>query len=294
MKIDSHRVLFLLLASLLAGGCVRQPSPEGPPTAPAAAPEKIVTKTGIEMVRVPAGEFLMGSDSGDDDEKPPHPVRLSGFDIDVTEVTQESFEGLMGRNPSRFVAPDRPVDQVTWHDAVQYCNMRSLREGLVPCYDPDTLECNFDADGYRLPTEAEWECACRAGTTTSWSFGDEPGQVAKHAWFKDNSGDKTHPVRKKPANPWGLYDTHGNVAEWCNDYYGETYESANEVTDPQGPDSGQMRVVRGGCWATGADRGRSSARGSESPAFVDVCFRRDAYGFRCVRRVVETSAQEGN
>jgi len=200
----------------------------------------------------------------------------------------------MGRNPSRFVAPDRPVDQVTWHDAVQYCNMRSLREGLVPCYDPDTLECHFDADGYRLPTEAEWEYACRAGTTTSWSFGDDAGQAAKHAWFKENAGDTTHPVRKRPANPWGLYDMHGNVAEWCNDYYGEEYEAAGEVTDPRGPANGEMRVVRGGCWATGADRGRSSARGSESPAFVDVCFRRDAYGFRCVRRVVETPVQQGN
>jgi formylglycine-generating enzyme required for sulfatase activity len=221
VKIDPHRGLVLGLAILLAGGCVRPTSPERhatSPAAPAAAPEQIVTKTGVEMVRLPAGGFVMGSDSGDDDEKPPHPVRLSAFDIDVTEVTQESFEDLMGRNPSRFVGPDRPVDQVTWHDAIQYCNMRSLREGLAPCYDPDTLECDFDADGYRLPTEAEWEYACRAGTTTSWSFGDDPGQAAKHAWLKENAGDTTHPVRKKPANPWGLYDMHGNVAEWCNEY----------------------------------------------------------------------------
>ncbi len=236
------------------------------------------------MVLVPAGEFVMGDDRAEDDEKPAHRVRLSPFSIDVTEVTQESFERLMGRNPSQFTGADRPVDQVSWHDAVQYCNVRSLREGLSPCYDPETLQCDFDADGYRLPTEAEWEYACRAGTATSWSFGDDPGRAARHAWLKDNAKGTTHPVRRKPPNPWGLRDVHGNLAEWCNDYYRETDESAEEATDPRGPAEGENRVVRGGCWATGADRSRSSARDGESPAFVDVCFRRDAYGFRCVRR----------
>jgi formylglycine-generating enzyme required for sulfatase activity len=272
------------------------PQQAGPATATTSAEAvagPIATKSGVEMMRIPAGEFLMGSEDGDDDEKPVHPVRVSAFLIDVTEVTQESFERLMGRNPSRFKGADRPVDQVNWHDAVQYCNVRSLREGLKRCYDPQTLECDFEADGYRLPTEAEWEYACRAGTTTGWSFGDDPGSLDKHAWVKEDSKNSTHPVREKRPNPWGLYDVHGNVAEWCNDYYSESYPSEDEVTDPRGPATGENRVVRGGCWATGADRCRSSARGFESPGFVDVCFRRDAYGFRCVRRVAEDAPQTG-
>ena len=283
----------LVCFGLLLGGCApgdrtatNGPPPQGPPSAGSSqtAPQPITTKTGVEMVLVPAGEFVMGDDRAEDDEKPAHRVRLSPFSIDVTEVTQESFERLMGRNPSQFPGADRPVDQVSWHDAVQYCNMRSLREGLSPCYDPATLQCDFGADGYRLPTEAEWEYACRAGTATSWSFGDDPARATGHAWLKDNAKGTTHPVRRKPPNPWGLYDVHGNLAEWCNDYYRETYESEEEATDPRGPVEGENRVVRGGCWATGADRSRSSARDGESPAFVDVCFRRDAYGFRCVRR----------
>jgi len=293
MMFVKHVPATLVCFGLLVGGCAPGdrpptdgPPPQGPSSAGASqtAPQPITTKTGVEMVLLPAGEFVMGDDRAEDDEKPPHRVRLSPFSIDVTEVTQESFERLMGRNPSRFTGADRPVDQVSWHDAVQYCNMRSLREGLSPCYDPATLECDFDADGYRLPTEAEWEYACRAGTTTSWSFGDDPGRAARHAWLKENANGTTHPVRRKPPNPWGLYDVHGNLAEWCNDYYAETYESGDEATDPRGPAEGDARVVRGGCWATGADRSRSSARDGESPAFVDVCFRRDAYGFRCVRR----------
>ena len=278
---------------LLLGGCAPAdrppadgPASQGPAGAVSsqAAPQPITTKTGAEMVRVPGGAFVMGDDDGEADEKPAHRVRLSPFYVDVTEVTQASFEHLMGRNPSRFTGEDRPVDQVSWHDAVEYCNLRSLREGLSPCYDADTLECDFDADGYRLPTEAEWEYACRAGTTTSWSFGDDPGLASRHAWVKDNANDTSHPVRRKPPNPWGLYDLHGNLAEWCNDYYAETYERGAEAGDPRGPAEGDARVVRGGCWATGAARARSAARGGESPAFVDVCFRRDAYGFRCVRR----------
>ncbi len=251
---------------------------------PSETPATVTTKTGIQMVRIPAGEFTMGGEDGDDDEKPVHHVRVGAFYIDACEVTQESYQGLMGKNPSKFKAPDKPVDQVSWHDAVQYCNARSLREGLPPCYDSETLECDFSAGGYRLPTEAEWEYACRAGTTTRWSFGDDPGKLGQHAWVKANSNNTTHPVRQKDPNPWGLHDMHGNLYEWCNDFYSEAYGPDHEGADPRGPASGDQRVVRGGCWAMGEDRCRSSARGSESPGFVDACFKREAYGFRCVRR----------
>ena len=123
------------------------PAPRGPDIA-----EQITTETGVEMVLIPAGEFIMGDDGGEDDEKPAHRVRLSALYIDKHEVTQRHYEGLMGRNPSKRKEPDSPVEQVSWRAAVKYCNMRSLREGLQVCYDPETLECDFSAGGYRLPT----------------------------------------------------------------------------------------------------------------------------------------------
>ena len=227
---------------LLAGGCgERKGSPESTPTA-AEVPKAIQTKTGIDMVLIPAGEFTMGDDGGENDEQPAHRVRLAAFYMDVCEVTQASFEAILGRNPSKAQGPDRPVERVSWFAAVQYCNMRSTREGFKPCYDLKTLACDFTADGYRLPTEAEWEYACRAGTTTRWSFGDNPGELARHGWFKGNAEKTTHPVKQKQPNPWGLYDMHGNVAEWCNDYYADRYDpGASE--NPRGPATGSTRVL---------------------------------------------------
>jgi formylglycine-generating enzyme required for sulfatase activity len=264
----------------MVGGCTGKDQASLPPPA---APQAIVTKTGIEMVAIPAGDFLMGDDTGESDEKPAHKVRVSSFYMDRCEVTQKAFESLMGRNPAKFIGPDRPVERVSWLGAVQYCNMRSLREGLKACYDPKTLQCDFAADGYRLPTEAEWEYACRAAAATRYSFGNDDGQLGRFAWLKSNSDKATHPVKQKGPNPWGLYDMHGNVAEWCNDFYAEGYP-AGEAADPRGPASGKERVLRGGSWATSADACRSSARAAEAPGFADVCFGYEAYGFRCVRR----------
>jgi len=246
--------------------------------------QRITTKTGVEMVLVPAGEFLMGDDDGEEDEKPAHQVRISAFYMDTSEVTQASYRSLMGKNPAKFADPDAPVERLSWYAATQYCNMRSLREGFMPCYDPETLACDFHADGYRLPTEAEWEYACRAGTATPWSFGSDPAKLGKHAWFKENAQKTTHRVKQKGPNPWGLFDMHGNVSEWCNDFYSEGYDPGGEVTDPRGPTSGEERVLRGGSWASSEEGCRSSARASESPGFADVCFGYEAYGFRCVRR----------
>jgi len=225
----------------------------------------------------------MGDDSQEPDERPAHPVRVSGFWMDVTEVTQASYQKLMGTNPAKFKGPDRPVERASWLSAALYCNMRSLREGLSPCYDPETLDCDFTADGYRLPTEAEWEYAARAGTDTRYSFGDDPGKLPAHGWFKDNGQGATHPVGRKRANPWGLRDMHGNVAEWCGDFYQGGYAAEGDAVDPRGPESGDERVLRGGSWKTSADACRSSARFSEPPGFADVCFGYEAYGFRCVR-----------
>jgi len=272
---------------LLIGGCRKDDRSPPLESVAVSAAEQITTKLGLKMVHLPAGEFLMGDDEGDDDEKPAHRVRLGAFYMDVCEVTQDDYLKLTGKSPSKFKGPDRPVDQVSWHDAIQYCNMRSLREGFKPCYNPTTLECDFTSDGYRLPSEAEWEYACRAGTTTRWSFGNRGAKLGEYAWFKANAERTTHAVKQKAANPWGLYDMHGNVSEWCNDFYAEGYDPQSPTQDPRGPASGEQRVVRGGCWATSEDSCRSSARGSESPGFVDVCFKREAYGFRCVRRAAD-------
>jgi formylglycine-generating enzyme required for sulfatase activity len=275
----------------LIGGCRPSGGPGDGATTSAAAVKTIVTTSGAEMVLIRAGEFLMGDDRGEDDEKPVHRVQLSAFYMDVCEVTQQSYQGLMGKNPAKVPGPDHPVERVSWLSAIQYCNMRSWREGLKPCYNAETLECDFSADGYRLPTEAEWEYACRAGTSSRWSFGDDTAQLAKHAWFKDNAQKTTHPVKQKSPNPWGLYDMHGNVAEWCNDFSAEGYPSAEKVQDPRGPQQGEERVLRGGSWTSSDDGCRSAARAAQPPGFADVCFGYEAYGFRCVRRANQDASE---
>jgi formylglycine-generating enzyme required for sulfatase activity len=275
----------------LVGGCNRGDSGSGHPSgaatgSPAASADVklIKTKTGIEMALLPAGEFLMGDESGEDDEKPAHRVKISSFYVDTSEVTQGAFQAAMGRNPAKWVAPDKPVERVTWLAAIQFCNMRSDKEGLKRCYDLNTLQCDFSADGYRLPTEAEWEYACRAGTTTRCWFGNESADLAKYGWFKGNSEKTTHPVKQKQPNPWGLYDMYGNVAEWCNDFYSDAYDPQAEGKDPRGAASGTERVMRGGSFAAADDACRSSARQSQTPVFADTCFGSETFGFRCVRR----------
>jgi formylglycine-generating enzyme required for sulfatase activity len=290
-----HLGLFCAAICLLFLGCNRDansPAARSTTTTTAAtvsttAPDlkpAVTNFNGIAMVLLPAGEFLMGDDSGDSDEKPVHKVQLSAFHIDVNEMTQKAYEILMEKNPSKFKAPDKPVEQVDWYHAVLFCNMRSRKEGLKPCYDPKTLACDFTADGYRLPTEAEWEYACRAGTRNSYPNGPDASQLKNCAWFKDNSGQMTHPVGQKAANAWGLHDMAGNVAEWCNDIYADSYGAAAAMKDPHGPESGDKRVLRGGSWSTSADACRVSARNSETPRLADACFGSDTYGFRCVKR----------
>ena len=280
--------LFAALLAVALLGCGRKE--ESQPAAGATAPAQrqgsaeVTTPTGVAMVLVPGGEFVMGDDGGEQDERPAHKVRVDAFYMDKYEVTQKSYEKLMGANPSKYKQPERPVEQVSWFNAEKYCNMRSLQEGLTPCYDLAALRCDFAADGYRLPTEAEWEYACRAGTTSAYSFGRDPAGLPTYAWFKKDSQNTTHPVGQKRPNPWGLYDMHGNVAEWCHDVYDAGCYQRREGENPTGPASGEERVLRVGSWAAAEEACRSSARSSDAPGFADVCFGYDAYGFRCVRR----------
>jgi len=256
----------------------------------ASAPPVIRTKSGVEMVLVPAGEFEMGSTRGDADEAPVHKVSLRAFLMDRYEVTQEQFDKLELSQPSHFRAPTNPVEMMGWSQAIKFCNARARAEGLEPCYNEESGECNFEAGGYRLPTEAEWEYACRAGTTQDCFFGNEPRSAGEYAWFEGNAAQKTHPVGQKKPNPWGLYDLYGNVAEWCNDPYDKEYYRTSPADNPRGPGERPRYVLRGGAWNSKAKDLRSSARVGDVPGFQDACFARDALGFRCVRKAPEGAA----
>lgn len=246
--------------------------------------EVIKTKYDIEMVAIPGGWFEMGDKEGSEGDAPAHRVWVDSFYMDRYEVTQDVYRRLQISDPSRFKGADLPVEQKTWIDAVRFCNIRSYEEGLERCYDEDTLECNFEANGYRLPTEAEWEYACRAGTTTAYSYGGDPNDLSRYAWFIPNAGNKTQKVGRRKSNPWGLYDMHGNVAEWCNDYYSEDYYRNSPMKNPPGPDLGKLRVIRGGAWNSTLNVCRSGYR-SRSASVDDGCLVSDAIGFRCVRRI---------
>ena len=271
----------LILAVLLSAGCERiDPKPEdgGLPV--------VKAEDGVEMVLIPGGSFEMGSVREYEPDETPHEVYVDPFYLDKYEVTQEEYERVVGKNPSRKKVPSNPVDQIRWADAATYCNTRSRLEGLQPAYDPETWACDFEASGYRLPTEAEWECAARAGTRTTYSFGDDPSELGLHAWFKRNSTGAPHAVAEKEPNPWGLYDMYGNVWEWCSDFYQEDYYGQSPARNPRGPIAGENRVVRGGCWNSKPDMCRSSYRNYEDPGYTDACFGKDIHGFvgfRCAR-----------
>lgn len=252
-------------------------------------PFDIVTQSGVEMAYLPGGEFTMGSDQGNPDEAPAHKVKLTGFLMDKVEVTQEMFAKVQLPNPSHWnEQPKKPVERIRWRDAKQYCNERSALEGLKPCYDEKTADwdCDFSANGYRLPTEAEWEYACKAGTDAAYDFG-QPDKLRQFAWFGENASEQTHAVEQKKPNRWGIYDLYGNVSEWCEDVYSPTYYKESAAVDPAGPPSpgkDVKRVMRGGSWKSSADMCRASFRQGQKTGDTDACFYTDYCGFRCVRR----------
>jgi len=218
----------------------------------------------MKLVLIRPGKFMMGSLDSEQgragDECPQHQVIITKpFYMGVTEVTQAQYEAVMGANPSEFKGPTNPVERVSWADAVAFCRKLSEKTGKA----------------VRLPTEAEWEYACRAGSRTRFSFGDSDGVLGDYAWCASNSGGKTHPVGQKKPNPWGLYDMHGNVWEWCADWFGGYSSGAS--TGPQEAGSGGSRVLRGGSWDR-ADAGRFRCADRHARAPVD---RRGECGFRC-------------
>jgi len=235
------------------------------PLAAQSTPEKTFTNSiGIEFVLIPPGTFKMGSDRGDPDERPVHDVTISKqFYMGKYEVTQGQWQAVMGNNPSLFSSdPKRPVDQVTWDNAQAFIGKLNAMEG---------------APLYRLPTEAEWEYAARAGSPSIYSFGNDPKQLGEYAWYRSNAEHRTHPVGQKKANAWGLYDMLGNVWEWVQDWEGKY--PTGPITDPTGPKSGTYRMRRGCGWNNEANVCRVANR------YSVVGFRDDFLGFRVVRMI---------
>ncbi len=225
---------------------------ESPKPAP---PSPKAESLGMKLTLIPAGTFQMGSTDAEKDaesnEKPQHEVRITRpFYLGVHEVTQGQYQAVMGQNPSQFKgSDDLPVETVSWLDAVKFCNKLSEREGRKPYYHIDGGAVTIaGGEGYRLPTEAEWEYACRAGTTTRYSFGDDENALGQYAWYHTNSGIQTHPVGKKQPNAFGLYDMQGNVWEWCWDGYDGDYYKRSPADDPRGFELAANRVFRGGSW----------------------------------------------
>jgi formylglycine-generating enzyme required for sulfatase activity len=266
-------------------------SPSGPEPAPAPQPPYPVQDPLLELMMLLGGLFWMGSDPALDpqaysDEQPRRRVRVGAFAMARTPVTRGLYRALMQMSPSEWEGDkddSLPANYVSWKDAVRFCNALSARSGRSPCYRQAAAEwiCDWEADGYRLPTEAEWEYACRAGTEAPWFWGRDAKEAVRYAWLSGNSGNKPHPVGQKDPNPWGLYDLAGNVWEWCWDWYVGAYDP-QDLEQPRGPRKGEERVLRGGSFVDVPGGLRSAARLRAGGRFTPVD-RDGSFGFRCVR-----------
>ena len=242
-----------------------------------ATPKRMMSSFAQDMISVPAGAFLMGATETEmrqcgrvGHEFPLHQVTLSAFAISAYPVTQAQWQAVMGNNPSRFKSADRPVENVSWQDCQEFIATLNATVGTL----------HVTPLQYRLPTEAEWECACRAGTQTIWPFGNDPEPIGQYAWFNGNAGNQTHPVGKFLPNAWGAYDMLGNVWEWCADWFDEEYYASSPMENPQGPTSGQTRVLRGGAWNNYPNICRSASRNKLAPHIGSYLI-----GFRLARSV---------
>ena len=224
-----------------------------------------VIVTPKKMIYVEGGTFQMGSTNGGSSEQPIHTVTVSSFFIGKYEVTQKEWQEVMGYNPSYSEGDNRPVEKVSWYDAVEFCNKLSEKEGLTPAYtiNGNNVSCNWTANGYRLPTEAEWEYAARGGNKSrnyKYSGSDNIDDVA---WYDANSDGRSHDVGTIAPNELGIYDMSGNVWEWCWDWYGSY--SSSPSSNPRGPNSGSSRVDRGGSWSYYDGSCRVAYRNYRSP-----------------------------
>jgi len=272
----------LLLMLLITVGCddstqTEQPTehPVEQPTEP--AKESITNTIGMKLNLIPAGTFTMGSPATEKDRTPDedqHTVTITkAFYMQTTEVTRSQWTAVMGAEPWKGQSyvkegPNYPATHISWEDAVAYCEKLSKAEDKT----------------YRLPTEAEWEYACRAGAQTTWSFGNDEKVLGDYVWYEKNAwdiGEKyAHQVRSKKPNAFGLYDMHGNVYEWCHDYYEADYYKSSPGEDPTGPASGILRVLRGGSWVYDSRSTRSAYRYK-----YGVDYRNGNLGFRLVREL---------
>ncbi len=310
----SHCLLMAVISGLLISGCSEDAVING-----SADNEEPGLNTGMTLIQAMGNSFIMGSDYGEPNEQPAHTVSFTyNFWMDTTEVTQGDYESLMSIEYPDYSSPDwhnpfgvgdnYPAYAVTWSDAILYCNARSKRDGLDTMYtysgisgtwgngcELTDVEIDYSKDGYRLPTEAEWEYACRAGSTTDFFWGKDntnypqtsadTTEVNSYAVWCENSWDLssddpgfgTHPVASKQPNSFGLYDMAGNSFEWCNDWFGNY---SNEIqVDPTGPETGNYHFTRGGSWGNRVSFLRSSSRSFSTP---DYFF--NFLGFRVVRK----------
>ncbi len=240
------RLLCLSLVVTLASSFSLHAQPKEDP------PKEFTNSIGMKFVWIKPGSFIMGSPKEEKqlwDEEIQHKVTLTkGFYMGVHLVTQEQWVEIMDNNPSHFKGEKNlPVEQISWNDCQEF--IKKLRDK--------------DKRSYRLPSEAEWEFACRAGTTTAYHFGFDKSMLGQYAWYDQNSESKTHPVGQKKANEWGLFDMYGNVFEWCQDWCGDYPQK--DVVDPQGPEKGVGRVLRGNCWFGYSRDCRSAIRGRHLP-----------------------------